>query len=107
MFTFKLKKVQRKIQSHEFLKIEACKTPNHKLTRFSFSGFALGHLIHSVLQITVQVGYLTDDNIDNDECIDYPQFSYDIASPLYCFIQLYFIFKYSNVHILKAQVRVT
>ncbi|XP_034825559.2 proton channel OtopLc-like [Maniola hyperantus] len=67
------------------------------------AGFALGHLIHSVLQITVQVGYLVDDDINNDECIDYPQFAYDIASPLYCFIQLYFIFKYSNVHILKAQ----
>ncbi|CAH2268167.1 jg8174 [Pararge aegeria aegeria] len=67
------------------------------------AGFALGHLIHSVLQITVQVGYLVDDDINNDECIDYPQFALDIASPLYCFIQLYFIFKYSNVHILKAQ----
>ncbi|XP_052738181.1 proton channel OtopLc-like [Bicyclus anynana] len=67
------------------------------------AGFALGHLIHSVLQITVQVGFLVDDDIDNDECIDYPQFAYDIANPLYCFVQLYFIFKYSNVHILKAQ----
>ncbi|XP_059060162.1 proton channel OtopLc-like [Achroia grisella] len=67
------------------------------------AGFALGHLIHSMLLFAVQISLLMDDNIDNDKCIDYLQLTLDVMSPIYCFMQLYFIFKYSNVIILRAQ----
>ncbi|CAH2091892.1 unnamed protein product [Euphydryas editha] len=67
------------------------------------AGFAFGHLIHSVLLIAVQIGYYFDDNIDNESCIEIASVILDICSPLYCFLQLYFIFKYSNVHVMKAQ----
>ncbi|XP_072941899.1 proton channel OtopLc-like [Epargyreus clarus] len=66
-------------------------------------GFAVGHLIHSILLITVQLNYYFDENIDNDECIVVSQVVYDFMNPIYCFIQLYFIFKYSNVIILRAK----
>ncbi|XP_028177354.1 proton channel OtopLc-like isoform X1 [Ostrinia furnacalis] len=67
------------------------------------AGFALGHLIHSVLLLAVQIGQLVDDDVDNDECVSILQVALDILAPLYSFVQLYFIFKYSNVIILKAQ----
>ncbi|XP_047546078.1 proton channel OtopLc-like [Vanessa atalanta] len=67
------------------------------------AGFALGHLIHSVLLIAAQISYYFDDNISNQDCIDIMQVILDVANPLYCFLQLYFIFKYSNVHVMKAQ----
>lgn len=67
------------------------------------AGFALGHLVHSVLLIAVQISFIADENIDNNECINVLQVVADIMIPIYCFLQLYFIFKYSNVIILKAQ----
>ncbi|XP_047523116.1 proton channel OtopLc-like isoform X1 [Pieris napi] len=67
------------------------------------AGFALGHLVHSVLLIAVQVGYLLDETISNDECVNVLQVVFDVVQPLYCFIQLYFIFKYCNVLILRGQ----
>ncbi|XP_026747058.1 proton channel OtopLc-like [Trichoplusia ni] len=67
------------------------------------AGFALGHLVHSLLLLAVQVGQLMDNNIDNDECVKILQVVLDVMLPAYCFLQLYFIFKYSNVIILKAQ----
>ncbi|KAJ0179283.1 hypothetical protein K1T71_004995 [Dendrolimus kikuchii] len=68
------------------------------------AGFAVGHLVHSILLITVQVGYLFDDDVNNSECVDFAQVVLDIMFPCYCFLQLYFIFKYSNVIILRGQV---
>ncbi|KAI5641982.1 otopetrin domain-containing protein [Phthorimaea operculella] len=35
------------------------------------AGFAMGNLVHSVLLIVVQVGYLLDENIDNNQCVEY------------------------------------
>ncbi|KAL0839499.1 hypothetical protein ABMA28_016205 [Loxostege sticticalis] len=67
------------------------------------AGFALGHLVHSVLLIAVQIGQLVDEKVDNDECISILQIVVDILSPIYTFVQLCFVFKYSNVIILKAQ----
>ncbi|XP_045459849.1 proton channel OtopLc-like [Melitaea cinxia] len=67
------------------------------------AAFALGHLIHSVLLIAVQVSYYFDENIDNEICINIMSVVLDICSPLYCFLQLFFIFKYSNIHVMKAQ----
>ncbi|XP_049865002.1 proton channel OtopLc-like [Pectinophora gossypiella] len=67
------------------------------------AGFALGNLVHSVLLITVQVAFLFDENIDNEHCIDYVRLTLDIIHPVYCFLQLFFVFKYSNVIILKGQ----
>ncbi|XP_037297406.1 proton channel OtopLc-like [Manduca sexta] len=67
------------------------------------AGFALGHLVHSVLLLTVQIGLLFDENVDNDKCVKIPQVVLDVMFPGYCFLQLYFIFKYSNVIILRAQ----
>ncbi|CAH0717237.1 unnamed protein product, partial [Brenthis ino] len=67
------------------------------------AGFALGHLVHSVLLIVVQMSFYFDENIDNESCIDIMQVILDVCNPLYCFLQLFFIFKYSNVLILRAQ----
>ncbi|CAH0628945.1 unnamed protein product [Chrysodeixis includens] len=67
------------------------------------AGFALGHLVHSLLLLAVQIGQLMDENVDNDECVKIMQVVLDVMLPAYCFLQLYFIFKYSNVIILKAQ----
>ncbi|CAH0759136.1 unnamed protein product [Diatraea saccharalis] len=65
------------------------------------AAFALGHLIHSVLLIAVQVAQLLDETVENDDCVVIPQVVLDVLSPCYSFLQLYFIFKYSNVIILK------
>ncbi|KAL0883838.1 hypothetical protein ABMA27_015923 [Loxostege sticticalis] len=67
------------------------------------AGFALGHLIHSVLLLAVQIGQLIDEDVNNDECVSILQIVVDVLSPTYSFVQLYFIFKFSNVIILKAQ----
>ncbi|XP_075972823.1 proton channel OtopLc-like [Anticarsia gemmatalis] len=67
------------------------------------AAFALGHLVHSLLLLAVQIGHLTDENIDNDECVNILQVVLDVMIPSYCFLQLYFIFKYSNVIVLRAQ----
>ncbi|CAG9090885.1 unnamed protein product [Plutella xylostella] len=67
------------------------------------AGFALGHLVHSVLLLAVQVSYFLDENIKNDECVDYIVIAADLLSPLHTFFQLYFIFKFSNVIILRGQ----
>ncbi|XP_014356010.2 proton channel OtopLc [Papilio machaon] len=67
------------------------------------AGFALGHLVHSVLLITLQANYYLDDNINNQDCVDVLRLVLDVVNPLYSFVQLYFIFKYSNVIILRGQ----
>ncbi|KOB73277.1 putative otopetrin [Operophtera brumata] len=67
------------------------------------SGFAIGHLVHSMLQITVQLGFLLDEDINNDGCINHLATVLDFMIPCYCILQLYFIFKYSNVIILRSQ----
>ncbi|XP_038213292.1 proton channel OtopLc-like [Zerene cesonia] len=67
------------------------------------AAFALGHLVHSVLLIVVQVSYYYDDTIDNDDCINVLEVTFDVLQPLYCFVQIFFIFKYCNVLILKNQ----
>lgn len=64
----------------------------------------MGHLVHSILLLVVQIGLLVDDDIDNDECVVIPQVVLDIFYPIYCFFQLFFIYKYSNVIIIKWQV---
>lgn len=60
--------------------------------------------MHSILLIAVQVAYIFDTDINNDDCLDVLQIVLDVLFPLYCFLQLYFIFKYSNVIILRGQV---
>ncbi|CAK1578287.1 unnamed protein product [Parnassius mnemosyne] len=67
------------------------------------AGFAVGHLVHSILLITLQINYYLDENIDNQDCVEIFQLIFDIINPLYSFVQLYFIFQYSNVIILRAQ----
>ncbi|CAK1578284.1 unnamed protein product [Parnassius mnemosyne] len=67
------------------------------------AGFALGHLVHSVLLITLQIKYFIDEDINNQDCIDIFQLVLDVLNPIYSFMQLYFIFKYSNVIILRGQ----
>lgn len=64
----------------------------------------MGHLIHSILLLANQIAYITDDNVNNDVCVDYMRMALDIFNPMYCFVQLYFVFKYSNVIILRAKV---
>ncbi|KAL4703414.1 hypothetical protein ACJJTC_011203 [Scirpophaga incertulas] len=67
------------------------------------AGFALGHLIHSVLLIAMQIALMFDETIENNDCMIMSQVVLDVLFPCYSFLQLYFIFKYSNVIILKHQ----
>ncbi|XP_026326601.1 proton channel OtopLc-like isoform X2 [Hyposmocoma kahamanoa] len=67
------------------------------------AGFAFGNLVHAVLLITAQLGFIFDDNIENEYCVEYVQVAMDFFNPIYCFVQLFFVFKYSNVIILKHQ----
>lgn len=64
--------------------------------------FFLGHLVHSVLFLSLHIIYLTSDK--DEDCGSIPVLVLDIVYPLYSCVQLFFIFKYSNVIILKCKV---
>lgn len=61
------------------------------------SGFCLGHLIHSGLLLGYQIVFLTSDGDSFYECASIATLVLDFIYPIYSFLLLYFIFKYSNV----------
>ncbi|XP_041973021.1 proton channel OtopLc-like isoform X2 [Aricia agestis] len=65
------------------------------------TGFAIGHLIHGVLLLASQIQFYMDDKLDNDRCLNIMGIVHDMFNPLFCFLELYFIFNYSNIVILK------
>lgn len=64
------------------------------------SVFCLGHLVHSALLLSVQAVYLRSDT----NCGNVVILILDVLYPCYSFCQLFFIFKYSNVVILRNKV---
>jgi hypothetical protein len=55
--------------------------------------FCFGLLIHSVLSLSYQIIYFTEES----ECRDALQLTVDILFPIYSLMVLFFIFKYCNV----------
>jgi hypothetical protein len=62
-----------------------------------FAGFCFGHLIHSGLLLGYQVSFLTSSEPHVNKCASIPTLVLDVLYPTYSFVQLFFIFKYSNV----------
>ncbi|KAJ8952073.1 hypothetical protein NQ318_010983 [Aromia moschata] len=57
--------------------------------------FCFGHLIHSCLLLVYQIIFITSESFY--ECASIVQLAIDICYPLYSFLLLFFIFKFSNV----------
>lgn len=65
--------------------------------RAVFLGFCLGHLVHSGLLLGYQIVFLASDGESFYECASIATLVLDFIYPIYSFLLLYFIFKYSNV----------
>ena len=61
------------------------------------TGFCFGHLIHSGLMLGYQIVYLRAEGQEFYDCASIATLLLDILYPVYSFLQLFFIFKYSNV----------
>ena len=60
--------------------------------------FCCGHIIHLLLNFAKQVSYFTIDNSTMvDECASEHVLVFDIIDPIFISVQLYMIFKFSNV----------
>uniref|UniRef100_V5I8B2 Otopetrin-2 n=1 Tax=Anoplophora glabripennis TaxID=217634 RepID=V5I8B2_ANOGL len=59
--------------------------------------FCFGHLIHSGLIIGYQLVFLTNNESAFYECASAATLALDVLYPIYSFLLLFFIFKYSNV----------
>lgn len=70
-----------------------------KVTQLTFdiSGFAFGLLIHSVLQISYQIIFLTGTDQQFYECASGMMLALEILFPIHSLFVLFFIFKYINV----------
>lgn len=64
---------------------------------FFFAGFAFGLLIHSILQISYQIFFLSQTGSNIGNCASYTTLVLDILFPIYSLFVLFFIFKYMNV----------
>lgn len=64
---------------------------------FTFTGFAFGLLIHSVLLIVYQVVFLTANDYTFYKCASVVTLALEILFPIYSLFVLFFIFKYINV----------
>ena len=65
--------------------------------------FCFGLLIHSILTISYQIIFLTDDKVRYVECASILTLVLEILFPLYSIFVLFFIFKYANVIINKGR----
>lgn len=65
--------------------------------------FCFGLLIHSILTISYQIIFLTDDKMRFSECGSILTLIMEILFPLYSIFVLFFIFKYANVIINKGR----
>jgi hypothetical protein len=61
------------------------------------AGFCFGHLIHSGLMLGYQIVYLRAEGQEFYDCASIATLLLDVLYPVYSFLQLFFIFKYSNV----------
>ena len=61
------------------------------------TGFCFGHLIHSGLMLGYQIVYLRAEGQEFYDCASIATLLLDVLYPVYSFLQLFFIFKYSNV----------
>ncbi|GFG38718.1 hypothetical protein Cfor_00329, partial [Coptotermes formosanus] len=68
------------------------------------AGFCFGHLIHSGLMLGYQIVYLRADGQEFYDCASIATLLLDVLYPVYSFLQLFFIFKYSNVIINRCKV---
>ncbi|VEN63546.1 unnamed protein product [Callosobruchus maculatus] len=68
------------------------------------NGFCFGHLIHSGLLLGYQIVFLTSSDHKFYECASVPILALDLIYPMYSFLLLFFIFKYSNVIVNKNVV---
>jgi hypothetical protein len=66
------------------------------------SGFCFGHLIHSGLMLGYQIVYLRAEGPEFYNCASIATLLLDVLYPVYSFLQLFFIFKYSNVSFILA-----
>jgi hypothetical protein len=66
---------------------------------FNVSGFCFGHLIHSGLMLGYQIVYLRAEGQEFYNCASIATLLLDVLYPVYSFLQLFFIFKYSNVSV--------
>jgi hypothetical protein len=72
-------------------------TAVHNTRCSNLSGFCFGHLIHSGLMLGYQIVYLRAEGQEFYNCASIATLLLDVLYPLYSFLQLFFIFKYSNV----------
>ncbi|CAH1964752.1 unnamed protein product [Acanthoscelides obtectus] len=68
------------------------------------AGFCFGHLSHSGLLLGYQIIFLTSSDHMFYECASVPILVLDLIYPMYSFLLLFFIFKYSNVIVNKNVV---
>lgn len=66
-------------------------------SKFTFTGFAFGLLIHSVLLIVYQVVFLTANDYTFYNCASVITLALEVLFPVYTLFVLFFIFKYINV----------
>ncbi|XP_047989304.1 uncharacterized protein LOC125228690 [Leguminivora glycinivorella] len=64
----------------------------------SSTDFALGHFVHTLLLVVMVHWSIA---VDNAHCINSAEYIAGLLQCLYCFTQLFFIFNYSNLIILK------
>ncbi|XP_021939628.1 uncharacterized protein LOC110839581 [Zootermopsis nevadensis] len=67
------------------------------------AGFCFGHLIHSGLMLGYQIVYLRAEGEEFYNCASIATLLLDVLYPVYSFLQLFFIFKYSNVIINRCK----
>ncbi|XP_023718681.1 proton channel OtopLc isoform X2 [Cryptotermes secundus] len=67
------------------------------------AGFCFGHLIHSGLMLGYQIVYLRAEGQEFYNCASIATLLLDVLYPVYSFLQLFFIFKYSNVIINRCK----
>ncbi|XP_044729577.1 proton channel OtopLc-like [Chrysoperla carnea] len=97
-----LQQYQQRHQKHDYC-FDSGRHSGSFYLKTGAAGFCLGHLIHSGLLLGYQIVLLTKNgnnmkNTDNSySCVNIPTVILDIVYPVYSFLQLYFIFKYSNV----------
>ncbi|XP_063375000.1 proton channel OtopLc-like [Cydia amplana] len=63
-----------------------------------YTGFALGHFVHTVLLVVTVHWRLA---VSNAQCINVSEYAAGLLQCFYCFLQLFFIFNYSNLIIVK------
>lgn len=66
--------------------------------KFGAAAFALGHFVHTVLLVVTVHWSLV---VSNAQCINVSEYAAGLLQCLYCFLQLFFIFNYSNLIIVK------